>query len=302
MIGKKCAFKSFLDDPKKLALFLIFPALLVIFAVLIFPMLISLGMSFTGLKLTDPLSNHFIGLQNYIKALGNPAFWAAFRRTGYFALITVGVEVTLGLAIALLLNQKFVGRGLVRGLVILPWALPYVVNGMMWKWIFDANYGAFNALLTQIGLLDNYYIWLGRPSTAMHVVILANIWKETPVAIILILAGLQSIPEELYEASMVAGATWWQSFKLITLPILKPVLLMTIILKIIWALKEFDLIYVMTRGGPANATNLLSFHIYLNTFKFLKFGYGSALAYILAITSVLIALVYLKVNKSSEDM
>jgi len=302
MIGKNCGFKSFLDDPKKLALLLIFPAVLLIFGVLIFPMFISLGMSFTGLKLTVPSSNYFIGLQNYIKALGNPAFWAAFRRTGYFALITVGVEVTLGLAIALLLNQKFVGRRFVRGLVMLPWALPYVVCAMMWKWIFDANYGALNALLTQMGLLDNYIIWLGRPSTAMHAVILANIWKETPVAIILILAGLQSIPKELYEASRVAGATWWQQFKFITLPILKPVLLMTIMLKIIWALKEFDLIYVMTRGGPANATNLLSFHIYQNTFKFLKFGYGSALAYILAITSVLIALVYLKVNKSSEDM
>jgi len=301
MIIKNNYFKSFLDDPKKLAVLLIFPAVLLIFGVFIFPMFTSVKMSFTNLKLTDPSSGYFIGIKNYITAFRSPSFWAAFYRTGYFALCTVIVEVTLGLMIALLLNQKFVGRKFVRGLVMLPWALPYVVNGMMWKWILDSNYGAFNALLTQIGLLDKYHIWLGQPSSAMHAVIFANIWRETPVAIILILAALQSIPKELYEASKIDGATRWQHFRFIILPILRPVLLTSAMLKIIWALKEFDLIYVMTKGGPANGTNLLSFHIYQNTFKFLNFGYGSALAYILTITSVVVALFYIKANKSVDS-
>ncbi|MGE5581746.1 MAG: carbohydrate ABC transporter permease [Bacillota bacterium] len=247
------------------------------------------------MELYNPLSSReFIGLGNYIEAVKNPLFWTAFGKTWYFALFTVLIETVLGICIALILNQNFKGRGFVRGLIILPWALPYVVNGIMWKWIFDANYGAFNALLNQVGLLKSYQIWLGDPVAAFHIVILANIWKETPVAILLILAALQSVPKELYEAAMVDGATGFQCLRKVVLPMLKPVVVVVVILKTIWALKEFDLIYVMTKGGPADATNVLTYYIYQNTFKFLKFGYGSALAYILTLAAVILAVLYVK--------
>ena len=292
---------NFLDDSNKLALILILPAAILIFGVLIFPMITSLAMSFTGLNLTNPASKTFIGFSNYLTALREPLFWAAFRRTCYFALITVTIETILGLGIAQLLNQDFVGRRFVRGLVILPWALPYVVNGMMWKWIFDANYGALNALLKQVGFIDSYRIWLGNPHTALKFVIFANIWKETPVAVVLILAALQTFPKELYEAAKVDGANRWYSFKRITLPLLKPTIMVTVVLKIIWALKEFDLIHVMTKGGPADATNLFSYYIYQNTFRFLKFGYGSALAYLLTLTAGLVAIIYIITSKTIEE-
>jgi multiple sugar transport system permease protein len=285
-----------------LALALLAPSLAVILGVLVFPMVSSLALSFTDLKLTDPKSGGLIWLGNYLSAMKDPIFWASLRRTLIFAVSTVSVETCLGVAIAMLLNQKFVGRGFVRGLVILPWALPYVVNGIMWKWVFDANYGAFNAALTQLGVIKEYRIWLGDPSTAMILVIFANIWKETPVAIILALAALQSIPAELYEAAAIDGARRLRCFARITLPLLKPIIMSLIVIKTIWALKEFDLIYIITKGGPANGTNMFSYYIYQHTFQFLNFGYGSALAYILTLLAIAMSAIYMKSLKGGLDV
>ena len=291
----KLVKSSWLERPPVLAFVLLIPTLVLVFGVLLYPILYTLWLSFTDLRLSAPSSGSFIGLGNYIEALKNPEFLAAMRRTVYFALVTVPVETVLGLVIALVLNQKFVGRGFVRGLVILPWALPYVVNGAMWKWIYNANYGALNALLHQLGLIEKYQIWLGNPRTAFALVMLANIWKETPVAAILIQAALQNISAELYEAARVDGAGVFRRFFHITLPLLRPVIAVTMVVKTVWALKEFDLIYVITQGGPANATSVATYYTYLNTFKFLRFGYGSALAFILVAVSLVIALLYVKV-------
>ena len=295
--------QGLMEQPGGLAAVLLLPAALIIFGLLIFPMLSSFTMSFTKMDLLNPASSKdFAGVGNYLEALKNPSFWAAFGKTWYFALLTVLIETTLGLGIALILNQEFRGRSFVRGLIILPWALPYVVNGIMWKWIFDANYGAFNALLTQIGLLKSYQIWLGDPWAAFHIVIFANIWKETPVAVLLILAALQAVPKELKEAAMVDGATGMQCFRKIILPILQPVIMVVLVLKTIWALKEFDLIYIMTKGGPADATNVLTYYIYQNTFKFLKFGYGSALAYLLTLAATLFVFIYIKKMLADQEL
>jgi ABC-type sugar transport system permease subunit len=296
------ANSSLFEREGVLAFTLLIPSMLVILGVLIFPLITSLGLSFTDLKLTKPKSGVFIGLGNYFDAIMDPIFWASIQRTLIFAVSTVLIETCMGVAIALLLNQKFVGRGFVRGLVILPWALPYVVNGIMWKWIFDANYGAFNAALTQLGIIEKYHIWLGDPSTAMILVIFANIWKETPVAIILVLAALQSIPADLYEAAAIDGAKRVKIFTHITLPLLKPIIISLIIIKTIWALKEFDLIYIITKGGPANGTNMFSYYIYQNTFQFLNFGYGSALAYMLTILTIGLSAIYMRSLKGGLEI
>jgi multiple sugar transport system permease protein len=294
--------RGLLESQGLLAFLLLAPSVAVIFGVLVFPMLSSFGLSFTDLKLTDPKSGAFIWFGNYSAAFRDPIFWASMRRTAIFAVSTVSIETALGVCVAMLLNQKFVGRGFVRGLVILPWALPYVVNGIMWKWIFDANYGAFNAALTQLGLMRDYKIWLGDPSTAMILVIFANIWKETPVAIILVLAALQSIPSELYEAAAIDGARRLRAFVSITLPLLKPIILSLVVIKTIWALKEFDLIYIITKGGPANGTNMFSYYIYQHTFQFLNFGYGSALAYLLTLLAIAMSAAYMKSLKGGLDV
>lgn len=289
--------RAILDSQGFLALLLLIPSFVLIAGVLLFPMISSLGISFTDLKLTKPGSGVFIGLGNYVSAFRNPLFGLAILRTGLFAAATVLIEMTLGLFIALLLNTSFKGRGFVRGLVLLPWALPYVVNGMMWKWIFNANYGVLNAILMRLGLIDQYQIWLGNPVVAMIVIILANIWKETPVAVILLLAALQSMPKELNEAASIDGAGRVRIFFRILIPFLKPMLITLAVIKTIWALKEFDLIYIITKSGPANATNLFSYYIYQNTFQYLNFGYGSALAYILTIFSVVVSIAYIKSMK-----
>ncbi len=291
---------SLFDNSKLLALVLLLTALILVLGVLLYHILYTFWLSFTDLKLSAPKSGVFIGLRNYIDAFGDSEFIASLGRTLIFALSTVPVETILGLFVALVLQQQFVGRGFVRGLILLPWALPYVVNGAMWKWIFNANYGALNALLLQLGLIENYQIWLGNPKTAFLLVILANIWKETPVAAILIHAALQGIPEELYEAAWVDGAGVFRRFFHITLPMLRPVIAVTMVVKTVWALKEFDLIYVVTQGGPANATNLATFYTYLTTFKFLNFGYGSALAFIIVIAALIVALFYVRIVSTDE--
>ena len=289
------------DSQGALAVVLLLPSCLIIFGVLLFPMLSSLVLSFTDLKLTRPGSGQFIWFKNYLSAFSNPLFWASVGRTGIFTVATVVVEVCLGLMVALLLNAKFRGRGFIRGLIILPWALPYVVNGIMWKWIFDANYGVLNAILSQMGLISDYQIWLGDPTMAMVIVILANIWKETPVAIILLLAALQGMSGELTEAASIDGAGKWTIFRKIILPYLKPMIITLVVIKVIWALKEFDLIYIITKSGPANATNLFSYYIYQNSFQYLDFGYGAALAYILTILALLMSVTYMKAMKGEQS-
>ncbi len=297
----KDAVTRWLDEPQRLAFLLLLPTLLLVFGVLLYPILHTFVLSLTDTHLAQPDSGGFVGIDNYVAAARDPEFRASLGRTFYFALLTVPIEVVLGLLIALLLNQPFRGRGFVRGLIILPWALPYIVNGVMWKWILNANYGAFNALLSQLGIIDRYQIWLGDPTTAFHFVIFASIWKETPVAVILLLAALQGIPTELYEAARVDGANAFQRVWSVTLPLLRPVIAVTMVVKTVWALKEFDLIYVMTGGGPANATNVATFYTYLTTFKFLKFGYGAALAFIIVLFSLVIAYFYVRLISPAKS-
>lgn len=290
-----------LDEPQRLAFLLLLPTLILVFGVLLYPILHTFVLSLTDTHLARPDSGGFVGIDNYVSAARDPEFVASMGRTFYFALLTVPSEVFLGLLIALLLNQPFRGRAFVRGLIILPWALPYIVNGVMWKWILNANYGAFNAMLSQLGIIDRYQIWLGDPTTAFHFVVFASIWKETPVAVILLLAALQGIPTELYEAARVDGANAFQRVWSVTLPLLRPVIAVTMVVKTVWALKEFDLIYVMTGGGPANATNVATFYTYLTTFKFLQFGYGAALAFIIVLFSLVIAYFYVRLISPAKS-
>jgi ABC-type sugar transport system permease subunit len=279
---------------KSLPRFLTAPSIVVIMGVMIIPIIYSFVLSFNNLNLSDQ-TMAFVGGDNYYNMVNDSAFWKSMGLTLAFTGITVFAEIALGVAIALVLDKKFKGRGFVRGLMILPWALPGVVNAIMWKWIFNANYGPMNALLTQAGIIDTYQVWLGEPVSAFFCVVVANIWKETPYVVLLTIAALANISKDMYEAAQIDGANPWKTFWTITLPLIKPVLIVLLITKTIWALQTYDLVYIMTAGGPVGTTEFITLFIQRTAFKYQKFGSGAAMSYTLSMICFFLTYLYIKV-------
>jgi ABC-type sugar transport system permease subunit len=281
-------------DQVRLGIGLSTPALLAIFAVILIPLVSSLVLSLYQKDLPRPQNDAFVGLGNYVKLLHDPRYLNSLRSTLIFSLTSVVFEMILGVGIALVLNQRFVGRGFVRGLMILPWAMPSIVNAAMWKWIYNADYGALNALLTQIGWMHSYKVWLSDPFWAMALLVLANVWKETPFTVILVLAALQAIPDDLYEAGRVDGASSWQLFAHITLRLLLPVIMIAGMLQFIWGFQTFELPYIITGGGPYSTTEMVTLRIYAETFRSLRFGYGAAMAYLTSLVILVPVIFYIR--------
>ena len=282
---------------------LIAPSTLVIFGILFVPILYALYMSFNKIsfKGADTIYQ-FTGLKNFIDLFTiDPWFSQSFFTTILFVVVTVAAEIVIGVGAALVLNKKFIGRGFVRGLMILPWAMPTVVNAVMWKWIFNAEYGAANGLLLKLGIISSGIHWLATPRMAFLSVFLANVWKETPYVILLAIAALSTIPEDLYESASIDGAGGWKAFWRITLPLIKPVLLILLITKTIWAFQTFDLVAIMTSGGPQNATNLLSYYIHFVAFKKTNFGSAAAMSYTLSMICFALSFVYIKTFMNSGE-
>jgi len=276
-----------------LAAILMAPATLIIALVTIYPFLRSFWISLHKWNLTRPKEGHpFVGLENYLFILKDPQFHDSLRITLYFTLTAVTLEILLAIGIALLLNRPFRGQWLVRMLALLPWAIPSVVNGIMWKWILNPSYGSLNGLLYELGIIDKYVIWLGDPTLALFMIVIADIWKETPFIMLLILAALQTIPRDLYEAARVDGSNAVQSFFHITLPLIRPTLFVAVALRTIWALKSFDLIYTLTAGGPSNATSVVGYYTYVKSFVSLQLGRGAAVAYIMTLAVLLLVMLY----------
>lgn len=238
---------------------------------------------------------HWVWLGNYANAWMDPEFRAALGRTLYFTAVSVVLEVLAGISVGVLLNQQFKGRAVLRALLILPWALPTIVNATMWRLIFGPEYGALNAALTQTGLMADYTSWLGDPDYAIHMVILADAWKNYPFIAIIVLAALQGIPEDLFEAARIDGATALQRFRYITLPGIAASLSVAIVLRTIDAFKVFDILYVMTKGGPADTTKTMSFVVYQEAFSFLRMGSGAAYAILMAAIAGVLITVYLTI-------
>jgi multiple sugar transport system permease protein len=278
---------------------LLLPAGLIMAGVTLYPLIRSFIISLLKWDLTRPDVVHsFIGLGNYQYVLNDPTFWQSAKITSFFVLGAVSLNIVLALAIALMLNREFVGRNLVRMLALLPWAVPSVVNGIMWKWILNPSYGALNGMLFSLGIIDKYVIWLGTPVGALIMCILADVWKETPFIMLLLLAALQTIPKDLYEAATVDGANSFQSFWNITIPLIRPTLFVALTLRTIWALKSFDLIYTLTAGGPSGGTTVIGYYTYLKTFVSLNLGRGSAAAYLMtAVVAILVILYQRALNK-----
>lgn len=259
-----------------------------------FPIIYSLAVSLFEWKLNIPKPAVFVGLANYARLFSDPVFTSGLLKTFYFTLLTVAGTVSLGLGIALLLDRDDIkGKGLVLALLIIPWAVPRVVGGLLWKWIYDGNYGILNAALLRLGLIDAYQWWFGQsPWLGLTLVGVAQIWRDTPFSVMLFLAGLQSVPVHLHRAAMMDGATGLQRFRFITLPSMRFVLLAVAVLQTTWALKTFDLVYVLTGGGPANKTMLTYLYVYRLAFSYLDVGYGSAMAYFVTMLVFVVAFGY----------
>jgi ABC-type sugar transport systems, permease components len=278
---------------------MIAPAALVIFVVVAVPLARALWMSLFQIVLTRPGVEPFVGLQNYTKQLTSPGFWDATTRSLVFTIASTGLELVLGLGLALLMNQRLRFRWLLRGLAILPWALPGVSNALMWRWIDHAQYGALNALLTQLHLSADYLNFLGDPSLAMPMVVIADVYKNTPLVGLLLLAALQTVPKETVEAARVDGANDVRVFRHITLPLITPVILVVLVLRTMDAFKVFDTIWIMTRGGPANSTQTIGIYAYKTAYESFDFGGGAALGYLIAILIVGLAAIYIRVLRRS---
>jgi ABC-type sugar transport system permease subunit len=284
-----------------LAYALLLPAALVVFGVVLWPAGRALVISLYDVDSPFAGTYPFVGLGHYADILTNPRFWTAAQHTLYFTFASTTAEVLLGLGLAHLLAAPMRWRWLFRGIVILPWALPTIVNGAMWRWILNAQYGALNALLTQLHLIDDYRSWLGSdPFLALNMVVVADVWKNTSLVAFFLLAGLQTIPGELTEAARIDGAGPIRTFLRITLPLLRPTLAAVLVLRVIEAFKVFDIVYVMTGGGPASGTQTITFLTYLQAFSAQRFGYGAALAYITVVAVLLLALIYLRLLRQQE--
>jgi multiple sugar transport system permease protein len=277
------------DQTERAAPFLL-PALGILGIVALSPIAVLFWMSFRERLLPFNI-DYFVGVSQYVTMLSTARFWNSLGVTLYFALLSVTLEMALGLMIALMLVRDFPGVKWARALILLPWAIPTVVTARLWEWMYQPDLGVLNFVLGQVGL--GPVNWLASPLTAIHAAILADIWKMTPFAVILCLAGLAMIPKDLYQAASLDGATPWQSFRHVTFPLLRPTLVVIVLFRFIDALRVFDLPFVLTGGGPADATETLSIYTYKMYFQTFQFGYGSALGVVMfllvATSSVIIA-------------
>jgi ABC-type sugar transport system permease subunit len=298
MLSKPWALSRKRREELLLAVFLLTPAAVTMALVTVYPLVRAFIISLRSWNLMRPDGNPFVGLANYQAVLTDPTFWDSARVTVIFVALAVSLQVVLGLMIALMLNRPFTGRRWVRMLALLPWAVPPVVNGIMWKWILNPSYGAMNGLLYDLGVFQSardYIIWLGDPALALLMVVMADVWKETPFIILIFLAALQTVHEELYEAAKVDGATRLTVLLRITIPLIRPTIFIALALRTIWALKSFDLIYALTAGGPSGATSVLGYYTYVKSFVSLDLGRGAAVAYIMTGVVFVLVLIYQRV-------
>ncbi|MEA3104479.1 sugar ABC transporter permease [Caballeronia mineralivorans] len=267
------------------AMLLLSPMMAVLLAVAVFPVLYSLWTSLFDIKLTRMNNVSFVGLGNYVTTFRDPMFWAAVRRTAWFTVSAVVAIMVIATLMALLLNQEFRGRRILSTALLIPWAIPYVVDGLMWKWIYDSGYGALNGLLLQLGLIRHSVVWLGDTHKTLALICNAFVWKEVPLATILLLVTLKSVSPDLYAAARVDGANVWSRLFHVTLPAMRPGFMLVMIYEAMMAVRHFDLFFILTEGGPADASHVLSWHIYVETFRNLSFGTGAAIAYLLALAT-----------------
>jgi multiple sugar transport system permease protein len=286
---------SILTRERVFASSLLLPCFLFVITFAFYPILHSIYLSLHRIVLGLPgLGQPFVGLENYRQLLYDKIALHALFNTLLFVFSTTFFEIVFGLVIALVINRHFRGRGMVRAAILVPWAIPTVVASQMWRFIFNDKYGLLNLILYGSDT-SAYTAWLADPTTAFAAIVVADVWKTSSFAGLLILAGLQIIPDELYEAAKIDGASTWQQFKKITLPLIKPAILVALLFRTMDAFRVFDLVFVMTQGGPADSTNVLQFYGYKKIFAEGLMGYGSTISVLVFLIILIISLVYIRV-------
>jgi multiple sugar transport system permease protein len=272
---------------------LILPALIIILTVVFIPAVNAILMSFQNYDLRRPMNIGFVGIDTYIVVLKDQLFWKSLWKTIQWVVLGVGFQFIFGFGLALLLNKKFVGRGIARSISLIPWVTPGVLIGLMWRWIYDGNYGVLNDILLKIGIIHEKIPFLAQQATAFPAVIVTIIWQGIPFFALMLLAGLQSIPGELYDAADVDGANGIQKLFQITIPSLKNIIFITTMLRIIWVANSVDIIFNLTEGGPAYSTQTLSVYVF-NKGNSLNLGYAATMSIMLTLVLLLVAILYLK--------
>jgi multiple sugar transport system permease protein len=280
----------------RLGLLFAAPAIVTILLIAVIPLAQTIQDSLFQISLKfENAPRPFVGLDNYRSVLGDESWFNALGVTGLVAGASVAAELVLGMIIALLINRSFRGRGIVRASVLVPWALTTVVSAKMWAWIYDGRYGIANDLLMRLHVIDQPIIFLVRPEVTIWAMVAAEIWKTTPFMALLLLAGLQLISHDLYEAAALDGASRWQAFWRVTLPLLKPTILVALLFRTIDAVRMFDLPRVLTNGGPGKSTETVVLYAYNTFFTSLNFGYGSTLAVVIFLIVMFVSFIYIKV-------
>ena len=277
---------------------LLAPAAILICVLILIPTIETIYCSFFSYRTqTAALGMKFTGLENYARILTDSFFWTTLWWTVIFTIVTVGLELVIGMLLALLMTKKIPGQGLIRAVVLVPWAMPAIVAGIIWSQIFAYN-GFINNILSALPFVSGSFPWLGNETSAKIAVMIADIWKNTPYMSLLLLSGLLTINKEYYEAATIDGAGRWRQFWSITVPLVRPTMMVTILFRIISAMRVYDLIVALTNGGPGGSTTTVSMYAINTYFTYGNIGYGSALSVVLLLVSVIISLFFIDSLKS----
>jgi multiple sugar transport system permease protein len=276
------------------------PTMLVIIAILVYPILQSIVLSFGQSSIDGSEPYQFVGLKHYAALAGSERFWNALWVTLVFTGLSIPLELAMGIGLAVLMNEHFRFKGIARLAVLFPWALPTALNTLMWRWMYNTDYGLFNSAALQSGLVDRPINWLGDETLAMGSMVVVAVWKTSSFMALIILAGLQSIPRDLYEAGRMDGMTRWQEFREITLPLLKGPILVALIVRSMDALRTFELPFNLTDGGPVTATESLSLYAYKVIFDFIEFNYGAAIVVVQFLVIFAMSLLYILTLRNKD--
>ena len=299
-LTKRRTGASYIARQRRLGYLMVLPAVVALALVAIYPLVYNLVLSSRFDVATEPGTEHFIGAQNYQSLVRDPAFWGDLLHTGIFVIISVSLEFVAGMILALVVNRKFRARGLVRASILIPWAIPTAVSALLWKMFFDIHSGFVDFALKGLHLPGAQAVWFNSPILAWVPIILSDMWKNTPFIALLLLAGLQTISQEIYESAKIDGASAWQSFWSLTLPLLRPAILVALIFRTLSAMLVFDTIFVMTGGGPGQSTEVIAYYNWYKYMVSLNFGYGAAVAVVITVLALLLAAVYVRILKQRE--
>jgi multiple sugar transport system permease protein len=290
-----------LSDTRGWAYFLVLPSLVLIMGIVIYPVISGILMSFQELRLTRPDRNAYIGIEHYIDLTRDRIFLRALQNTVVWVVAGVTSQFLLGLVTALALNRQLRGTRIARVIVLLPWVLPTVAAGHMWALMLDPRLGVINDILLRLGLIDSYRAWFADPTTAMPAVLAVALWQGFPFFTLLLLAGLQGIPEDYYEAAAVDGANPLQEFFYITLPLLRPIIISTVVLRVIGLVNSPDLMIILTNGGPGDATQMLSLYAFTKAYVSFDFGYAGAISVVMFVILMVFTIIYVRALRAMGE-